>query len=164
MRTVTASPTRVTLLLWGVLGLLLAGVVAVAVQKVWPILHPPLLQVAEPDPDCDLRAGPCTARFPDGRAVRFAIEPRAIPIATPLRLGVEASGFATTAVEVDFVGVDMNMGFNRVALREVRPGRYEGQGMLPVCARARMLWEARVLLHTPEGILAAPFRFATERD
>ncbi|AFL73201.1 hypothetical protein [Thiocystis violascens] len=163
MRTVTASPTRTTILLWGVLGLLLAGVVAVAVQKVWPILYPPLLQVTEPDPDCDLRAGPCTARFPDGRAVSFAITPPAIPIATPLRLVVEASGFATTAVEVDFVGVDMNMGFNRVTLREVRSGRYEGQGMLPVCARARMIWEARVLLHTPEGILAAPFRFATER-
>jgi hypothetical protein len=35
--------------------------------------------------------------------------------------------------------------------------------MLPVCVRERMTWEARVLLHLPDGTLAAPFRFETTR-
>jgi hypothetical protein len=35
--------------------------------------------------------------------------------------------------------------------------------MLPVCVRQRMTWEARVLLHYPQRMLAAPFRFDTLR-
>lgn len=134
-----------------------------AAYKVWPILHPPLVRIATPDRGCDLRAGPCKAFFPDGGWVSFAIKPRAIPIVTPLWLDVKVSGLDATAVEVDFVGVDMNMGFNRVSLRETQVDRYTGQGMLPVCVRTRMTWEARVLIHTPEGILAAPFQFETTR-
>ena len=148
---------------WFILGLLLIVLVAVAAGKVWPILHPPLIRIATPDSGCDLRAGHCIARFPDGGSVSLAIAPRAIPVVTPLMLDVAISGPETTAVEVDFVGVDMPMGFNRVALQETPAGLYAGQGMLPVCARARMTWEARVLIHTPEGILAAPFRFETDR-
>ncbi len=163
MNKVNESLTPVTILPWITLGLLLAGLVVVAVYKAWPILHPPLSRLAEPALGCDLRAGPCQTRFPDGRVVSFGIEPRAIPIVAPLRLDVEVDGFDPTAVEVDFVAVDMNMGFNRVLLQETRAGRYEGQGMLPVCVRTRMSWEARVLIHTAEGILAAPFRFETAR-
>ncbi|WP_233490291.1 hypothetical protein [Thiocapsa marina] len=159
-----SAPRRTTALLWVIAGLLLVGVVAVAVYKAWPLLNPTLVEVAPLDPSCDLRAGPCDARLAGGGRVRFGIEPRSIPVVTPLRLAVETTGLNVRAVEVDFAGVDMNMGYNRTALASVGPGVYEGQGTLPVCVRARMDWEARVLVHTPEGILAAPFRFETRRD
>jgi hypothetical protein len=160
----TPSPRRTTALLWAVAGLLLVAVVAVALYKAWPLLNPTLVEVAPLDPGCDLRAGPCAARFAGGGSVRFAIEPQSIPVVTPLRLVVEATGLDVRAVEGDFAGVDMNMGYNRAALESAGPGVYEGQGTLPVCVRARMDWEARVLVHTAEGILAAPFRFETRRD
>lgn len=160
----TSSPRRTTSLLWAVAGLLLVAVVAVALHKVWPLLNPTLAEIAPLDPSCDLRAGPCNARFAGGGSVRFAIEPQSIPVVTPLRLVVQTTDFDVRAVEVDFAGVDMNMGYNRAGLDSVGPGLYEGQGTLPVCVRARMEWEARVLLHTADGILAAPFRFETVRD
>jgi hypothetical protein len=160
----TSAPRRPTALLWVIAGLLLVAVVAVAVYKAWPLLHPTLAEVAPLDPSCDLRAGPCDARFAGGGSVRFAIEPRSIPVVTPLRLVVQTTDFDVRAVEVDFAGVDMNMGYNRAALVPVGPGLYEGQGTLPVCVRARMEWEARVLVHTSDGISAAPFRFETRRD
>ncbi len=158
------SPRSTTALLWALAALLLVAVVAVALHKAGPMLNPTLAEVAPLDPSCDLRAGPCDARFANGGVVRLAIEPRSIPVVTPLRLAVETTGLDVRAVEIDFAGVDMNMGYNRAALEPVAAGVYRGQGTLPVCVRARMDWEARVLIHTGEGTLAAPFRFTTVRN
>ncbi|ADC61469.1 hypothetical protein [Allochromatium vinosum] len=145
--------------LWLGLGSILGlGAILVIVQAVWPVLYPSASHVAPLDLRCDLRAGPCESRFGGGR-VRFGIEPRTLPVAAPLRLEVELSGLTAEAVEVDFVGVEMYMGFNRVALESLGEGRYAGHGMIPVCTSERMTWEARVLIHTPDGLLAAPFRF-----
>ena len=149
--------------LWILVLLLALGVAATLVYKLWPLLHPPLTALAALDPGCDLRAAPCEARFAGGGRVRFWIAPSDIPVATPLQLGVELEGLRVERVEVDFVGVDMYMGFNRVTLRPLHQGRYMGAGMLPVCVSERMTWEARVLIHTPDGLLAAPFRFDTSR-
>ncbi len=150
-------------LLWTLAGLLFAAVVVLALYKAWPVLYPTVIEIAAPDPGCDLHAEPCAVRFASGASVRFAIEPQSIPVVTPLRLIVQTQALDPRAVEVDFVGVDMNMGYNRVPLEQTGPGEYAGQGTLPVCVRDRMDWEARVLLHTPDGILAAPFRFTTQR-
>lgn len=146
--------------LWVGLGAVLGlGAILVIVQSVWPVLYPPVSSVALLDPRCDLRAGPCESRFGGGGRVRFGIEPRTLPVAAPLRLEVELSGLTAEAVEVDFVGVEMYMGFNRVTLEPLGEGRYAGHGMIPVCTSERMTWEARVLVHTRDGLLAAPFRF-----
>ena len=40
-------------------------------------------------------------------------------------------------------------------------GRYSADGILPVCVRNAMEWEAKVLVRTDEGLVAAPFRFIT---
>ena len=149
--------------LWVILAVLVLGAVGVLGYKLRPLLHPTFLEVAGLDPACNLRSAPCVARFSDGAQVRFEIRPREIPTAEPLALEVEATGIRVDGVEVDFVGVDMYMGFNRVGLTEQGPGRYQGQGMIPVCVRQRMTWEARVLIQTPRGLLAAPFRFESLR-
>ena len=146
--------------LWVGLGAALGlGAILVIVQAVWPVLYPPVSRFAPLDPRCDLRSGACEARLGDDGRVRFGIEPQTIPTAAPLRLDVELSGLEAETVEVDFVGVEMYMGFNRVALESLGEGRYAGHGMIPVCTSERMTWEARVLIHTSDGLLAAPFRF-----
>jgi hypothetical protein len=40
---------------------------------------------------------------------------------------------------------------------------WTGAGMLPVCVRDRMTWEAQVLLYYPGRLLSAPFRFVSRR-
>lgn len=154
---------RLLAALWVSASLLFSTVVAVALSKAWPRLFPPVTRVVAPDPTCDLRAAPCRVRLPAGGWVGLGIEPVGIPLVTPLRLQVEISGLTPGEVAVDFAGVDMDMGYNRVTLSKVGPHRYEGQGMLPVCARARMTWEARVLIRDPDGLLAVPFHFQTHR-
>ena len=150
---------------WVVLGLVAAAALILgAVLKAWPVLFPPVAATAALDPDCDLRSGPCMAVFADGSSVRFGIEPRAIPVLKPLTLKVVFDGVPASGVEVDFAGTDMNMGYNRVSLERGGPGLWRGQGMLPICVRNVMNWEATVLIDAPGGLMAAPFRFDTFRD
>lgn len=148
-------------LLWLAVAGLFVVVALIAAYKVWPLLNPELAYQAALDKSCDLRAGPCRSELPDGGSVTFGIEPREIPVVKPLKLEVRVSGLDVSEVEIDFSGVDMNMGFNRPKLQRVGDGHFAGDGMLPVCVRDAMEWEARVLMKTRSGLFAAPYRFIT---
>jgi hypothetical protein len=147
--------------IWIAGGGLFAALAAAALHVAWPLLNPQIVASAPLDPQCDLRSGACTARLPNGGQVRFELEPRDLPLLEPLRIAVDVESLQALGVEVDFAGVDMNMGYNRPALAPEGPGRFVGTTVLPVCVRHQMDWEARVLVRTPEGLVAAPFRFAT---
>jgi len=67
-------------------------------------------------------------------------------------------------VEVDFIGIGMKMGFNRSKLQATGSNSFGGRGVLPVCIRDAMEWEAKVLVHTDKGVMAAPFRFITVKQ
>jgi hypothetical protein len=154
---------RSTLVYWGIAVAAFAAVATLAFVKVWPLLNPEVVASAPVDPACDLRAGPCSSPLPGGRTITFSIEPRSIPLMEPVRLEVRVEGTKVSRVEVDFAGVDMNMGYNRPVLEAQEEGRYVGEAVIPVCVRNRMDWEAKVLVRTPEGIVAAPYRFSTFR-
>lgn len=149
--------------LWGLAGLLVFALVAAGLYRGWHLLHPLADRLAPLDPSCDLRSGPCQVRFDDGSEARLGIEPRTIPVARPLTLTVSVHRLDVDGVEVDFAGTDMDMGFNRVALIRQGTDLFRGEAMLPLCVRQRMQWEAKVILHTPEGRWIAPFRFETRQ-
>ncbi|KAA6185331.1 hypothetical protein F2Q65_09190 [Thiohalocapsa marina] len=166
------------MLLWGLVAVLALAVIGVVLYKTLPLLHPPIAERAPLDAGCDVRRSPCAVRFDSGGGVRLDIRPRGIPVVHPLQVEVVLDGLSPPRrVELDLVGVDMDMGYNRVALElssvptgepgdeptDARTLTYRGGAMLPICVRDRMTWEARVLLHQPRGILAAPFRFETVR-
>lgn len=147
--------------LWLVAGVLFLALAGVAVYRVWPLLNPDLTQIAPLDPGCDLRAGPCAGVLPGGGRITFGITPEAIPVLQPLRLDVRVQGLAAERVAVDFRGLEMNMGYNRPQLAAVAEGHFSGTGRIPVCVRDAMEWEARVLVESDRGLVAAPFRFIT---
>ena len=138
-----------------------AAVAAGAFYVAWPLLNPTVVATAPLDPGCDLRRGPCTGTLPNGATVRFALEPRTLPLLEPIAIDVRVEGLRALGVEVDFAGVDMNMGYNRPRLAGEDEGHFVGKAVLPVCVRYRMDWEARVLVRTADGLMAAPFRFST---
>jgi hypothetical protein len=150
-------------LLWTLAGLLLLAVAGLAAYKAWPLLFPEVSVTAVLDPDCDLRAGACSSVLSDGARVSLSIEPRDLPVVKPLSLTVTVEGLQPQRVEVDFSGVDMNMGLNRAVLESRGEGLFHGKGMLPVCVSEAMEWEAKVLLHTRKGLVVAPYRFITVR-
>lgn len=153
------NPTRT--LLWVVAIFLFAALSGVAFYRAWPLLNPEVTESASTDPACDLRAGPCTSSLPGGGRIGLSITPESIPVLKPLALEVTLVGLDAGSVEVDFQGVDMNMGFNRSRLDPRGEGVYTGTATIPVCIRDAMEWEARVLARTDKGLVAAPFRFIT---
>ena len=122
-----------------------------------------IAEVATHDPSCDIQERSCEGLFADGSRVVLTIQPRPIEGLKPLQLEVELEGLNAISVEVDFRGLGMYMGYNRALLQQVSQDLYSGQGMLSVCTLKRMLWEATVLVSTDDGIMAAPFQFATVR-
>ncbi|MDD5395150.1 MAG: hypothetical protein PHE17_19180 [Thiothrix sp.] len=124
-------------------------------------LQPEILLELPHDPACDLRLGSCTSNLPEGGKVTFGIEPRTLPVLKPLALSVSVEGVITRRVEANFNGVDMNMGLNHAELPAAGEGKFNGTITIPVCIRDSMEWEAKVLLHTPNGIIAVPYRFWT---
>ncbi|GAA0425896.1 hypothetical protein GCM10009133_38070 [Cocleimonas flava] len=112
---------------------------------------------------CDLRQDSCINVFPNGESVTFSLNPKDIPILTPLSLHVETKGITASSVKVDFVGLNMDMGFNRSELKLDKPNNYSGKFTIPICVNTRMEWEAQVKLETEKGVMMAPFRFYTVR-
>lgn len=112
---------------------------------------------------CNLRQAACTNVFPNGETVSFSIDPKDIPILQALSLKVEINGIKASSVKVDFVGLNMDMGFNRSELKLAAPNNYIGKFTIPICVNSRMEWEAQVKIETEEGVMMAPFRFYTIR-
>ena len=148
-------------ILWGLVLVMLVAVLGVLAYKGWPQLFPKELVTLPLNQDCDLHQGACMTPLPDGGSVSLVISPRPIPVIQPLSIEVNLQGLKPNAVVVDFSGVSMNMGLNRFALQEDGAGRYSGKGLLPICIRNRMEWEAKVLVETDKGVLAIPYRFET---
>jgi hypothetical protein len=150
--------------LWGAVALLLVALLATLGYKLSPFSQPLPEQRLELDESCDLNQTACTLSLPTGGQITLSIEPRPVPVVTPLQFAVQAKGIELEKAELDFSGVSMNMGYNRFTLKPDGSGGYTGSGILPVCIRNRMDWEASVLLTTPERVLIAPFRFVTYRQ
>jgi len=153
---------RSEIILWALVGLM---AVAVAGVGGWRWLAPsgeaPTLATAVADPGCDLHRAACSARLENGGTALLSIEPRPIRPVEPLSVRVALGGIEAERVELDFAGVEMNMGFNRFPLEAAATGEFTGAAMLPVCVRNRMLWEVQVLAFTDEGVYRFPFRFDT---
>ena len=81
----------------------------------------------------------------------------------PLQLKVETQGVKVNSIQVDFVGIGMEMGYNRSKL-EKRDNNFIGKVILPACIRAKMEWKAKVLLTTDTGITMIPFVFYTIKE
>ncbi len=150
---------------------LIATIVALTVAiggavgaKLWLRPNPANTVSAALNTSCDLHAGPCTSTLPGGGRIELSIEPRPIPLLRPLSLAVRVEGLDARRVEIDFTGVDMNMGYNRPELKRENGNRFTGQATLPVCITGRMAWQAMVLVTTNDIRAAAPFRFVTTHN
>ncbi len=154
----------ITQKIWvGASAVVLVAIVVVGGLQILNQTPKDIIATAPLDSSCNLNAGSCKANFPGHGQVSFALSPHPIVGLKPLQLTVQTEGISPQAVEVDFRGLGMNMGFNRPRLKKGADGEYSGTGTLSVCILERMTWEATVLVTTRNGVLAAPFRFETTR-
>jgi hypothetical protein len=147
-----------------IVALLLVGIAAVVGVKLDKATQKSVEMRAASNPDCILRDGPCSAHLPAGGSIEFEITPHSIPLMKPLSLTVSVRDIEVSAAEIDFVGIGMNMGYNRPQLKKTSSTRFEGKTTLPVCILQRMQWQANLLLETDSGTVMAPFRFYTEKS
>jgi len=139
---------------------ILAAVAALGILAFYasPLLAP-RSDVSLPVSDCDLGSGPCAVTLPTGGVAEIELSPRPIPALRPLQVSVALRDSNADKVEVDFAGVDMQMGFNRPQLTPAADGRFNGTTSLPVCVTGSMPWQATVMIHSGRSIIAVPFRF-----
>ncbi|MDR3324036.1 MAG: hypothetical protein LBS89_07530, partial [Zoogloeaceae bacterium] len=90
-----------------------------------------------------------------------AILPRPIPVLKPLHIRLALAGATAKRVQVNFSGVEMDMGFNQITLQKGETGEFTGLGNLPVCVSGKMRWQATITLEDPAGTFAIPLQFAT---
>ncbi len=148
-------------LLIDVIGLLLIALVVVVGYKLSPLLLPKADVTVQPDPACDLNHAACRVALPGGGQLELRMNPRPIPMVRPFQVEVKLEGISAARVEVDFAGIDMNMGLNRIELAAGASGVHAGEATLPVCITGQMDWQATVLVETGNQRIAVPFRFAS---
>lgn len=144
-----------------VIGLELIALVVVVGYKLSPMLLPKADVTIQPDPVCNLQREACTVQLPSGGNVTLAMGTHPVPLVKPFEVQVATSGFSPARVEVDFSGIEMNMGYNRPELTARGVGSYAAEVTLPVCITGSMEWQATVLIETGSERVAIPYRFST---
>lgn len=143
------------------IGVLLIALVVVVGYKLSPMLLPKADVTVQPDPACNLQHESCAVRLPSGGTVELAMGSHPIPMVKPFEVMVTATGFSPARVDVDFTGIDMNMGYNRPQLQARGKGLYIAEATLPVCITGQMDWQVTVLVETGSERIAIPYRFAS---
>ncbi len=124
---------------------------------------PKAQEVAPIDESCDLREDSCTTIFSKGEDISFSISPKNLPLLKPLSLTVKSRDIQIENVEIDLVGMNMDMGPNHTSLKKIAKNHYVGSTIIPMCSESKMEWEARVFIKTKNGSYMAPFKFFTQK-
>lgn len=135
---------------------------ALAILRWWFVASQTGVVTLQPAAGCDLHRGPCSVRATDGGQVSLRITPQPIPVLEELQLQVRLQGIEAESVEVQFTGVDVDMGLLRYPLSRVAEGEFRGPAWLSVCSQKRMTWQALVRVESRRGQILVPFRFDTE--
>lgn len=94
--------------------------------------------------ECAIHAGPCSIEFSGGR-LALDISPRPVRAMRDLLFTVTLEGVEPEAPPVIDLGMPgMDMGPNRVELRPVQNGLYQGEGIIVRCPSGRRTWKATV--------------------
>ena len=139
--------------------ILALAIVAVVGYKYSPLLLAKADLTVEPAAGCDLHTQACHADIPGGGRIELSLTPHPIPVVKPIQVSVSVKGITASKLEIDFAGVDMNMGLNRVTLVATGDGRHTANAMLPVCISGRMAWRATLMVETDKQRIAVPFLF-----
>lgn len=144
-----------------VIGGLLIALALVVGYKLSPLLLPKVDVTVQPDPVCDLQRQACATALPSGGRIELSTSVRPIPMVKPFEVRVAVSGLSPSRVEVDFSGIEMNMGINRPQLMPRADGVFVAETSLPVCITGLMDWQVTVLLETGGERIAIPYRFSS---
>lgn len=94
--------------------------------------------------DCDIQRASCTKSLQSAQ-ITLDIQPKPVKAMQDLAFRVTISGLNPEADPTIDLGMPgMKMGPNRVTLKPITPGVYEGAGVIVRCPSGRRIWYARV--------------------
>jgi hypothetical protein len=138
-------------------GLAFFALLLVGAYQLVPLLLPQTDETVLPEPGCNLQKQTCTVTLADGAQVALTMGTQPVPMITPFSVSVKTSGFVPKRLEIDFAGVDMNMGLNRPALLLQTEGVYSAEASLPVCISGQMDWLVTLFVERGRQRIAIPF-------
>jgi protein SCO1/2 len=95
---------------------------------------------------CDLSKTQCSLTLPDKTYFNISFSPTPIKTEKKFSIQVQTSSKTYFPSEVDFVGIDLNMGYIRPKLQKSEPLKYTASLELPICELRKMKWRVRLLL------------------
>ena len=141
------------------IGLTVLVAVVVIGYRFSPLLLPQADLVIEPPATCDLHRQTCHVALPEGGGLALSMQPQPIPLMAPFRVEVKLTAVEARSVEIDFAGVEMNMGLNRFSMSDQGKGIWATEASIPVCVTGRMEWLATVMILRGQQRISVPFRF-----
>lgn len=106
--------------------------------------------------ECDLALTPCSLL-----GYEMKLGPYPITSERDYKVTVTAPKTHRVPVEVDFEGVETNMGLIRPTLKKEPSGEFVGDFYVPLCEERQMLWRARLKVGQGEDAKALDFYFKT---
>lgn len=100
--------------------------------------------------DCEPFNGVCLGRD-QSRSVEVRLPSSEVKSLQSFPVRVTLVGFDAREVTVEFQGVDMYMGFNRITLKRQTDGTFSGAAELVACVTGRMQWRADVVVKDGHG-------------
>lgn len=111
--------------------------------------------------DCDLHVEECQVQVPELGTAILKLNPKPIHMNKSLRMEVETKFDDPVDVWIDFLGLEMEMGFNRTKLKKTE-GRYQSEGYLPTCTEKTMTWKTTLLIKKGDVTYGYEYRFVTK--
>ena len=112
------------------------------------------VEVMAENVNCNLAQTPCQLE-----GVEVSIGPYPITSEKSFKVNVSTNSSLAIPLEIDFQGVESNMGYIRPRLNKTTDNTYSGEFYIPSCDEAQMRWRAALILDTKEGPKSLVFHF-----
>jgi protein SCO1/2 len=112
------------------------------------------VEVMAENVNCNLAQTPCQLED-----VEVSIGPYPITSEKSFKVNVSTKSSLGIPLEIDFQGIESNMGYIRPRLSKTSDNTYSGEFYIPFCDEAQMRWKAALILETKEGPKSLLFYF-----
>jgi hypothetical protein len=138
-----------------------AGIVALTAPVLF--IAAPVSFAGETALHCDIQNTSCITKTRDGVQIDFDIKPKPVTSMTDNTFVVVVSKndkpLTEASVQLDLSMPNMFMGKNQPVMKQVKSGRYEGNGIIPKCASGKKTWQAEITVRTSGETVLAAFVF-----
>ncbi|HRG48758.1 MAG TPA: hypothetical protein PLX69_05940 [Leptospiraceae bacterium] len=131
-----------------------------AYTHIAPNSNKPSIELLETKEDCNLQAKDCNFKLPSGSEFKINFTQRPVSPNRQTEIILNGEDSVLRPFAIDFNGAEMEMGYNRSDVSQVKPDTYKGKFILPTCSTKTFKWRAILLFKDRENkIVGVPFFF-----